>query len=58
MVREAGEWNLVFYDDGGQIAGRDHIWVKDALTVTSEMFGRVGLDTNLKKTKALVYTPV
>ena len=58
MVWEAGKWNLVFYDDGGRIAGRDHIWEKDSLTVTLEMFRRVSLETNLKKTKALVCTPV
>ena len=53
----AGERNLVFYADDGKIVGRDHIWVQDALTVTVEMFRRVGLDTNLEETKALVCTP-
>ena len=52
-----GERNLVFYADNGRIAGRYHIWVQDALTETVEMFRRVGIDTNLEKTKALVCTP-
>ena len=29
-----GEWNLVFYVDGGRTEGKDHIWVQDALSVT------------------------
>ena len=29
-----GERNLVFYVDDKRIAGRDHIWVQEALTVT------------------------
>ena len=52
----AGERNLVLYMDGGRIAGRYHIWVQDALMVTAEMLQRVGLETNLEKTKALVCT--
>ena len=53
----AGERNLVFYADDGKIVGRDHIWVQDALTATVAMFSRVGLDTDLEETKALVCTP-
>ena len=49
--------NLVFYADDGQIAGRDHIWVQDALTVTLAMFRRVVLENNLKKMKAIICTP-
>ena len=54
----AGESNLVLYADYGRIAGRDHISVQDALTVTVAMYRRVGLDNNMEKTKALVCTPV
>ena len=43
--------------EGKQIAERYHIRVQDALTVTMAMFGRLGLETNLEKTKALVCTP-
>ena len=57
MVRATGEWNLVFYADDGRILGRDHIWLQDALTVTVEMFRRVGLDTNLESMRALVCIP-
>ena len=38
MGWEAGERNLVFYADGGRIAGRGHKWVQDVLTVTVAMF--------------------
>ena len=53
----AGELNLVFYKYDGQIAVRDYILVQDALTVTVDMFRRVGFETNLEKTKALVCIP-
>ena len=46
-----------FYGDDGRIAGQDHIWVQDALTVTVAMFKRVGLETNLEKMKSMVCTP-
>ena len=39
----AGEWNLILYVDYGRIAGRYHMWVRDALLVTVEMFFRMGL---------------
>ena len=53
----AGEQNLLFYKNDGWIAVKDHIWVQDTLMVTATMFRRVGLDTNLENTKALVCTP-
>ena len=57
MVWAAGERNLVFYADDRRVVGRDHIWAQDALMVAVVMFRRVGLETNLEKTKALVCTP-
>ena len=47
----AGERNLVFYVDDRWIELTDYIWVQDALTVTVAMFRRVGLETNMEKTK-------
>ena len=41
---------------GVQIAGRDPDWVQDAMLVTVDMFFRVGLETNLDKTKTVVFT--
>ena len=52
-----GEQNLIFYADYRGVGGRDHIWIKYALTVSVEIFLRVGLETNLEKIKALVCTP-
>ena len=49
-----GELNLIFYADDGRSGGRDHIWIQDALNVSVAMFRRMGLETNLEKTKALV----
>ena len=43
--------------DDGRIGGRDHIWVQDNLAVSVEMFQRMGLETNLEKTKDLVCNP-
>ena len=53
----AGERNIVFYMDYGRIAGWDHEWVQDTLMVTVAMFRQMGLEKNLKKTKAMVCTP-
>ena len=52
-----GDRNLIFYADDRRTVGRDHIRVQYALTVTVAMFGLVGIDTNLDKTKALVRNP-
>ena len=52
-----GERNLLFYEDDGRITGRYPYWVHNTLGVTVEMFGRVGLDRKLEKTKAIICTP-
>ena len=57
MVWALGEIKLVFYGYDGEIFGRYHEWVQDALAVTVAMFRGMGLETNLKKTKAMVCTP-
>ena len=57
MVWAVGERNLVFYADDRRIAGRDPDWVQEALEMTVDMFSRVGLETNLEKTRAMVSTP-
>ena len=57
MVWDTGEPNLVFCAYDGWKAGRDHIWLQDALTAMVEIFKRVGLDANLEKIKPLVCSP-
>ena len=57
MVWASGDRNFVFYAYYGRIAGRDHEWVQDALTVTVAMLRRMGIGANLNKTKAMVCTP-
>ena len=52
-----GEIKIVLYVDDGSIEGRDHEWVQDVLTVTVAIFRRVGLGSNLDKTKAVIFTP-
>ena len=56
MRWEDGERNLVLYADDGKISRQDHQWAQDALTLTVEMFRRMGLNANLEKTKTTVYT--
>ena len=41
--------NLFLYLDDGRIAGKDHEWVQDALTVMVAMVWQMGLDKNLEK---------
>ena len=53
----AGERNMIFYTDDGRIAGWDHMWVQDEMSVTVAMFHIMGLETNLDNTKAMVCTP-
>ena len=51
------EKNLFFYVDDKRILGRDHERVHGALEVMINMLFRMGLESNLKKTKTLVCTP-
>ena len=53
----AGEHNICFYAYDGRIEGGDPIWVQAALTKMVRMFDRVGLQTNLDNTKAMICTP-
>ena len=47
----AGEHKICFYADDGRIAGRNPIWVQTILQAIVRMFERVGLQTNLGRTK-------
>ena len=52
-----GERDIIFYTDYGRISGRDTEWAKEALMATVAIFRRLGLATNIKKPKDMVYTP-
>ena len=52
-----GEHKVCFYTDDGRITGRDTIWVQEALKTMVRMFERFILQTNLNKTKAVIFTP-
>ena len=56
MVWAEGEHNITLYEENVRIAGRNPIWVQTILTVVVRMFERVGLQTNLGKTKEMVGT--
>ena len=51
----AGEHNICFYADDGRIAGKYPIWLQTVMTTLVIMFERVGFQTNLNKTKAMIY---
>ena len=52
-----GKHNICFYADAGIIAGKNLIWVQRTLSAMVKMLKRVGLQTKLGKTKAMVFTP-
>ena len=52
--RGTGTW---FYADDGRIVRKDNEWVQDAREVLVEMVRRMGLETNIEKSKTMVYRP-
>ena len=52
----AGEHNIVFYTDDGQIARRNPIWVQVTLEDMVRIFERVRLQTKLGNTKEMMFT--
>ena len=54
MVWAAGERNIIFYAKDGNILGRYPEWVQEAPWETVDMLRRVGLVTNIEKTKSMV----
>ena len=53
----AVEHKILFYADGGPIAGKNTIWVQTNLIEVISIFQRLGLLTNIVKTKTMVCTP-
>jgi hypothetical protein len=47
----------LFYADDGLIGARDSDWLQRALTCLVDLFERVGLQTNISKTKAMTCIP-
>ena len=47
----------IFYADDGLVAARDHEWLQHAIDVLSGLFERVGLRTNINKTKCMSCMP-
>ena len=52
-----GEHNIFFCADDGRIVGPDPFWVQTTLMAMVRMFKKVGLQTNLGKTKSMVCIP-
>ena len=52
-----GELFAIFYVDDGYIASRDPDFLQKALDMLVDIFRRTGLETNTKKTQAMVCTP-
>ena len=57
FVWEAGEHNICFYADDGHISGQYSIWVQTTRTAMIRIFKRIGLQTNLGRTKSIICTP-
>ena len=57
LVWAARERDVIFYAEYCRIAGWDHEWFQDSLSVTVAMFWRMVLETNLNKSKTMVCTP-
>ena len=53
----AGKRNLILYAGDVRKAGRDHKWFQDTLSVTEKMFQKMGLETNIRNSNTMVYTP-
>ena len=53
----AGKQNTIFYANDVRIAGRDHVWIQDAMLLMVAIFRRIGLETNLENTNTMVCTP-
>ena len=53
----AVERNTIFYADNGRIAMWYHEWSQDALSETMGISQRIGLETNLNKSKTMVCMP-
>jgi hypothetical protein len=47
----------IFYANGGYIASRNAKFLQEAINILVAMFKRVGLETNTKKTQAMVCMP-
>jgi hypothetical protein len=48
---------VVFYVDNAYVAAQDPVFLQCALNVLVDTFARVGLDTNITKTQAMICTP-
>ena len=59
MEKEAmlEELFAIFYVNDGYIASRDPEFLQKALNMLVEIFRRTGLETNTKKTQAMICTP-
>jgi hypothetical protein len=47
----------IFYVDDAYVAARDPVFLQRALDVLVDTFARVGLEINITKTQAMIYTP-
>jgi hypothetical protein len=55
--RTVREELMLFYANDGLLAAHNHLWLQMALSRLCELFERVGLRTNVQKTKTMTCTP-
>jgi hypothetical protein len=53
----AAEFMAIFYADDGLTSSTDHVWLQDAFDKLIDLFRRVGLQTNVAKTKSMTCYP-
>ena len=53
----AAKFIALFYVDDAFIASRDHVFLQNSLDTLISVFERVGLYTNVQKTKSMTFLP-
>ena len=51
---DVAKWLVAFYIDGGLVACRDPVWLQSSFDVLVGLFERIGLLTNVAKTKVMM----
>jgi hypothetical protein len=52
-----GHFFAVFYVDDAYLALRDPVFLQRAIDLIIKLFARIGLETNVQKTQAMICTP-
>ena len=56
-VREVQHRSAFFYANDRLVALTDQVWLQESFDILAGLFGRVGLQTNFKKTVGMICRP-